>query len=98
MRLGMWFMLRFVPAASMLLEALRILLRLRTRAERTLLFLPVRRLQRRDVLERVAQRPAAMPGPVQLPRRLGRARRLLELWTEWRAVRLRRWLRWRANQ
>jgi hypothetical protein len=60
----MWFVLRFVPAASMLLEALWLLLQLRTRAELDLQLLPVRRLQRRDLLERVAQRSAMLPGSV----------------------------------
>jgi hypothetical protein len=43
---GLRFVLRLVPAASMLPEAMRLLLLLRARVERGLQLLPVRRLQR----------------------------------------------------
>ena len=49
-------------------------------------------LQRRNVLERMAQRSAALPGSVQLPRRLDWARLLPELRPELRSVQ--RWLCW----
>src|SRR3954447_16245776 len=72
----------------MLLEALRLLQRLRSYFERALLLHSLRWLQWRNVLERMAQRSAALPGSVQLPRRLDRTWLLSELRTMQRCLRL----------
>jgi hypothetical protein len=63
-------MLRTLLQPFMLPEALWLLQLLWSHRERALLLRPLRRLQRGDLLERVAQRSAALPGSVQLPRRL----------------------------
>ena len=70
LRYRMRLMLRTVPEPYVLPEALRLLQLLRSHPERIVLLHALRWLQRRDLLERMAQRSAALPGSVQLPWRL----------------------------
>ena len=59
--------MRALPAAQVLPQELRLLLRVGQCAERCVLVHALLGLQWRDLLERMAQRSAALPGSLQLP-------------------------------
>ena len=86
LRHRMRLVLRTLPEPYVLPEALRLLQRLWSCSQRAVLLQSLRWLQRRNVLERMAQRSAALPGSVQLPRRLDWAGLRLRLLPELRAV------------